>query len=97
MWTADEQEEGREMAIEQGIRTAAGEFLPLFDELTTSDLQSVAQAQAIIILRGIEASRPDQDEIDTIADEILKQIYDYVDDMENGHDYGAEYQMDQHR
>jgi hypothetical protein len=53
------------------IQAAIDEFAPLYDEVTTSDLQGICEARAMQITKGFHTQME-------VADKILQGIYGRV-------------------
>ena len=72
--------------MKEDIQAAINEFTPLFDLVTTSDLQGTTEARAIEILRRHQgfAFDPAANVLDVMAvsDEILEGIYNNIADQE---------------
>lgn len=60
------------------IEKAILEFLPLYDEVTTSDLQGITEARAFKLLKEHELPR-DVISVLALSDRILSGIYDAID------------------
>jgi hypothetical protein len=67
--------------MQYAIRKAIEEFTPLYDEVTTSDLQGICEARAINILRtfGHLFDVNDVPSVMAVSEQILRGIYENIE------------------
>jgi len=69
--------------MKEDIQEAIKEFTPLYDLVTTSDLQGITEARAMQILRkynGVFHATANVFDVLAVSDEILEGIYDNITD-----------------
>jgi hypothetical protein len=64
-----------DVSVESDVLAAIKEFIPLYDELTASDLQGIVYARAKEILHS-NGSPCGFDNVAQLSDQILQGIYD---------------------
>ena len=75
----------KKINIEPDVRAAIKEFVGLFEELTTSDLQGVIDARAIMILRKYHGEASPAEAMD-LSERILSGTYAVISNQ--GVNYG---------
>ena len=66
--------------MKEEINSAIKEFVPLYEDVTTSDLQGICMARASQIIRNNNGNKkPDVMEVMEISGEILEGIYETIE------------------